>query len=182
MNKNDFVRHRSDNRGFSLIVTITMVILLSLIAVGLLSLSSVTLREANSTSAVKEAQANARLALSVAVGELQRMAGPDQRITTTANIAGDQSGLSLAAGATPGNNSSLDGTDKGLTGLQPGTRYWTGVFTSNDDPSLLFEKTPSASLQGWLVSNPDGNNTNGANSAIDPASTCLLYTSPSPRD
>ena len=72
--------------GFSLIVTITIMILLSLIAVGLLTLSTTTLRAANASSAKIEAEANARLALSIAIGELQKALGADQRITADASI------------------------------------------------------------------------------------------------
>ncbi len=76
----------SAEKGFSLIVTITVMILLALISVGLLSLGTITLRAATHAEAPAEARANARLALSLAVGELQRLAGPDTRITARADI------------------------------------------------------------------------------------------------
>lgn len=145
-------------------------ILLSLISVALLSLSSVTLRASNNQEAATEARANARMALSIALGELQRLAGPDQRITAIANIAGDDIGEALSGGAGPQNNSSLDGSNKGLTGIQPGTRQWTGVFINNDDPNQIYRKTPSASLEGWLVSNPLGQTSTGT-TAINPGNS-----------
>ncbi len=58
-----------------------MLILLTVIAVGLLNLSAITLRTTNQSSAMAEAQANARLAMMIAIGELQNAAGPDNRIT-----------------------------------------------------------------------------------------------------
>ena len=61
-------------------------ILLSLIAVGLLSLSSSVLRSSQNSSAMLEARANARLALNMAIGELQKQAGPDTRITARADV------------------------------------------------------------------------------------------------
>ncbi|MBK1834771.1 hypothetical protein [Roseibacillus ishigakijimensis] len=73
-------------KGFSLIVTVTMLILLSLLAVGLLSLSSATLRSASHAQAAAEARANARMALIVALGELQKHAGLDTRVTARADI------------------------------------------------------------------------------------------------
>lgn len=76
----------SSSRGFSLIITLTLMILLVLLAVGLLTLSTTTLRSADLTSAPSEARANARLALMLAVGELQRQAGPDTRVTARADI------------------------------------------------------------------------------------------------
>jgi hypothetical protein len=75
--------------GFSLIITVTMLILLSLIAVGLLSLSSVVLRSSKSDSAMTEARANARLALNMAVASLQKHAGPDTRVTARAEVVSD---------------------------------------------------------------------------------------------
>ncbi|MGJ8724100.1 MAG: type IV pilus modification PilV family protein [Roseibacillus sp.] len=78
--------------GFSLIVTVTMMVLLSLIAVGLLSLSSATLRATSASQSQLEAQANARLALIQAIGALQKYAGPDQRVTGTSGLLGPTAG------------------------------------------------------------------------------------------
>jgi type II secretory pathway component PulK len=69
------------DRGFALVVTLTLMILLTVVAVGLLSLSAVSLRTTGQSSALSEARANARMALLLALGELQKHAGPDQRIT-----------------------------------------------------------------------------------------------------
>ena len=47
-------------RGFALIVTLSLMILLTVIAVGLLTLSSVSLRTTSQTDAMYSARANAR--------------------------------------------------------------------------------------------------------------------------
>jgi len=73
-------------RGFALIVTLSLMILLTVIAVGLLSLSSITLRASSQGSAMASARANARLALMMALGDLQKHAGPDQRVSARADI------------------------------------------------------------------------------------------------
>lgn len=73
-------------RGFALISTIAMMVLLTLLAVGLMSLSTVSLRSSSSGSAQAEARANARLALELAIGDLQRALGDDRRITADASI------------------------------------------------------------------------------------------------
>ena len=75
-----------DKQGFALVVTVTIMILLSLIAVGLLSLSSTVLRASSASDARLQAQANARLALNLAIGELQRTLGDDRRISADASV------------------------------------------------------------------------------------------------
>ena len=72
--------------GFALVVTLSLMILLTIIAVGLLSLSAVTLRSSSQGVAQAEAQANARLALMLAIGELQKQLGPDQRVSANGAI------------------------------------------------------------------------------------------------
>ena len=73
-------------RGFALIATISVLLLLTLIAVAFLSLSAVTVTSSRIEWAEEEARANARLALMIAIGELQREMGPDQRVSATASI------------------------------------------------------------------------------------------------
>jgi hypothetical protein len=131
-------------------------ILLTIIAVGLLSLSSIALRSSSQDKAMATARSNARLSLMLAIGELQKHSGPDQRITAAADIAGDADGLRVAAGAVPQNDNSVSGVSKGLSPVQAGTRYWTGIFASKDTPVSIFTKTPSPSLVQWLVSGSPG--------------------------
>ena len=68
-------------RGFALIATILLMVLLAIITVGTLSLSVVTLRSSTQNSAQAEAQANARMALMIAIGKLQVTMGSDKRIS-----------------------------------------------------------------------------------------------------
>ena len=129
-------------------------ILLAVLAVGLLSLSSVSLRASNQSQAMQIAQANARMALLLAIGDLQKHAGQDQRVTAIADIAGTADGQSLAAGTDPTNNTSINSLPKGLTRVLAGTRYWTGIWKNPDTtPGVsIYSKTPSPSFVNWLVS------------------------------
>ena len=71
------------SRGFALIVTISLMVLLMVIGLGLLTLSAISMRSQRIGSAQSVARANARLALLIAIGDLQKHAGPDQRVTAT---------------------------------------------------------------------------------------------------
>jgi hypothetical protein len=71
-------------KGFALVATLSLMILLTLIAVGLLTLSTVTVRAGGRDEAMATARANARLALMIALGELQRTMGPDQGVSAPA--------------------------------------------------------------------------------------------------
>ncbi|YCM45799.1 type II secretion system protein [Verrucomicrobiaceae bacterium 227] len=77
---------QSKKRGFALIAAISVLILMTLVATALLSLSAITVQTSRSEWAEEEARANARLALMIAIGELQRDLGPDRRIAVNAAI------------------------------------------------------------------------------------------------
>ncbi len=76
----------ASSQGFALIATISVMVLLVMIALAMLSLSTIELRSSNHTQAVEEAKANARMALMLALGELQVNAGSDRRITADSQI------------------------------------------------------------------------------------------------
>lgn len=121
----------SKQRGFALVVTLSLMILLTVIAVGLLSLSSISLRSSGQANAIATAKSNARLALMLAIGELQKSLGPDKSITANSEILS----------ATP---------------AKPNT---TGVWASWDfDPrngSLDYSAEKASHFRSWLVSTPD---------------------------
>jgi hypothetical protein len=112
-------------------------VLLTLLAVGLLTLSSVSLRTVQHGRLMAEARANARVAMLLALGQLQREMGPDRRISVPAGIL-DQNPT------TP----EFDGV------AQP--RY-TGVWEAADSPFVKFTlDKPSYDKQSdfrqWLIS------------------------------
>ncbi|MES2982536.1 MAG: hypothetical protein V4727_09505 [Verrucomicrobiota bacterium] len=102
MKTNPFV---PKTRGFALIATILLMVLLAIITIGTLSLSVVTLRTGSHDSAQARAQANAQMALMIAIGEIQKNMGPDQRISANSDILLPES-----------------------SGIQH--RHWTGVWNS----------------------------------------------------
>jgi len=153
--------------GFALVVTLALMILLVILALALLSLSTIALRTTAQSQAIQAARGNARLALMLAIGDLQKAAGPDQRVTATADIAAGADGVAASDGQAPQNDESLDKTTKGLSAVLPGTRYWTGVFSNRDAPGSIFKKTPAPRIQRWLVSGFEPSQ--GGNPVITPA-------------
>jgi len=72
--------------GFALVATISVMVLLVMVALAMISLSSIELRSSRRNEAMAQAKANARMALILAIGDLQMTMGPDQRISASAGI------------------------------------------------------------------------------------------------
>jgi hypothetical protein len=70
-----------------LVISLTLMVLLTVLSIGLLTLSTVSLRASTQSEAMQVARGNARMALTLAIGQLQKTAGPDQRITAPAAVA-----------------------------------------------------------------------------------------------
>jgi hypothetical protein len=147
----------SPKHGFTLVITISLLVLLTMIGLGLLSLSTVTLRSSTGDQARAIAQSNARLAMMLAIGELQKTTGSDTRITASADL--------LASDAPR------------LTGVW---RSWEGKnHESNGRPIApdygLKKQSESAGgrFVDWLVSSAVGMDTVGVNDAAS-----LVQTSP----
>ena len=94
-------RCRGDH-GFTLMITLLLLVLLTGIAVGMLQLSAVSLRSSTQSAAERIARSNARMALNLAIAQLQRSAGPDQRITAPAHLANPSNPKSWCGVWTPG--------------------------------------------------------------------------------
>lgn len=93
--------------GFALVLVVSLLALLVLLAYALSALSRVDSQIAGTAVHQVQARQNALLGLQMAIGELQRHAGPDERITGMAGITG-------AAGTAPGANNPA--------------RHWCGVW------------------------------------------------------
>ena len=150
----------SERRGFALLITITLLAFLVLLLVSLASLTRVETQVASNNQHISQARANALLALNIALGQLQKYAGPDQRVTTTADILADKD---KAGSATP---ASLYTTTTQVD-VKPGSRYWTAVW-GNTEQNISYSLRPNQipptagatpnrrgvtpSLLNWLIS------------------------------
>ncbi len=129
MNPN--VRKKTHPKGFALIVTLSLMILLTVIAVGLLSLSTISLRSSSQEDAMQVARANARVALMLAIGDLQKQLGPDTRISATA----DQ----------------LTASDPAVSTTPQSQRQWAGAYQSWP-AALPNAQRPAPEFLQWFVS------------------------------
>lgn len=124
-------REIKNPRGFALIITLSLMVLMTVIVVGLLSLASVSLRTVSQEAAMAVARSNARLALTLALGELQKAMGPDKRISASSE-------LGPGAPAKPN-----------LTGVWESWNYNPGT------PGLDYTGEKERRFQRWLVSDAD---------------------------
>lgn len=137
-------------QGFALVVTLSMMILLTILAVGLLSLSAVELRRSANGEARAVALANARLGLMLALGQLQREAGDDRRVTadgSTLDSQANPAAVGVWNGWSPGLGTrprpgTVNVDYKGPKG-QTGFRSWLVSAKDPTQPKLLdWHKTP----------------------------------------
>lgn len=130
--------------GFALVVTISMLVLLVMIAVGLLSLSSVSIRSSEALQAQHEARQNAKLSVILAIGQLQKLAGADTRITASAKLI-DESNVEAT-----GVWRSWEGTSHDSTGKPVEPDY--SSKNSSGDPSDTIASASDGRFLGWLTS------------------------------
>jgi hypothetical protein len=117
------------------LITITLLAFLVLLLVSLATLTRVETRVAANSQQQAQARQNALMALNIALGQLQKYAGPDQRTTAVADIIGDANGDPAA---------------------NDGTRFWTGVWGNGMEPDAIFTQAPRPVLLNWLVSGDEG--------------------------
>jgi Tfp pilus assembly protein PilX len=77
---------RSAQEGFALIITITLLAFLLLVMVGLATFTKVETSVSDNALKQTQAKQNALMALNIALGQLQKHAGPDTRVTATADF------------------------------------------------------------------------------------------------
>ncbi len=121
------LRTTAPQRGFALLITVVLLSFVVMLLVGLAAYTKIETSIAGNTQRQAQAREHALLALNVALGQLQRQAGPDTRVTATAHNFGAINGTRAytgvwgagTAGATPltwlvsGNEFSVPDTAEG---------------------------------------------------------------------
>ena len=132
------MKYRSaSTHGFALVIALSLMAFILLLILSITTLVRVETQSANIQLAQLEARMNAQLGALVALGDLQRYTGPDQRVTARSDIL-------LAPGV----------------GGIAGQSRWTGVWSSKEitnDPIDTVDGLDDRQAR-WLVS---GNATNG---------------------
>lgn len=132
---------RRGGKGFSLVVSLTMMALLLLLLLGLTSMIRIESNVLTNQVSEVKAQQNAYTAALVALGTLQRKLGPDMRVSARADI--------LSTGMN---------RDNPASGIEPfdvdgSARYWTGTWRSDGwNPGLNQDR--QGRFKGWLLSLP----------------------------
>ena len=144
-------RAQARRGGFALLITITLLAFLVLLLVSLATLTRVETQVAANGMQLAQARSNALFALNLALGQLQKYAGPDQAVTARADIN---------------------------TAVNTGNPFWTGVWDATPRDSagaVLATPThnpvtapPPVAPMVWLVS---GNEANGT--AVTPAAAAV---------
>lgn len=129
--------------GFALVVTLSLMILLTIIAVAFLGLSSVSLRSSSQAASASIARNNARLGMMMALNELQRTLGPDRAVSASA-----------AAVVNNPNQPHILGAWTSEPRNQSGTADWRWTPTRGGAPDY---GSKSQKFDRWLVStaNPE---------------------------
>lgn len=157
-----FRKAAGHEKAFALVATITLMVLVALVCIGLLGLSTISLRGANANAAQAIAQSNARLSLMLAINDLQKYTGPDQRVTANAEIAvPNASGKPNMKWTGVWSTTTVGDVSKPMVGgnadLSPATGFSApnaDYFTDrrNLDPNLQSKKWKSKLRLAWLVS------------------------------
>jgi len=131
------MKNRSaSTHGFALVIALSLMAFMLLLILSITTLVRVETQSSNIQLAQLEARMNAQLGAMIALGDLQRYTGPDQRVTARADIL-------LAPGAS------------GIAGQS----RWTGVWSSKADVGDSLDAVDELNNRQpkWLVSglNPD---------------------------
>lgn len=152
---------RSLQKGFALVATISVMVLIVLIALAMVSMSTLELRNTQTQGHEEEARANARMALMQALSELQRHAGPDQRVTARAAILEDDTAaqnrnwVGVWKTTVEANGRDWPVIGKAITSGSPYSRAGAYEDLRHVQGDLSGGAWKSELLQTWLVSQRD---------------------------
>ena len=122
--------------GFALVVALSLMSFVLLLVLSITTLVQVESQSSQASIKQLQAEQNALLGVNIALGELQKSVGPDQRVTVASEMFDSTPEVTQISGVS--------------------SRHYTGVFRAHDtDDSLetfrATQNTPADSIQ-WLAS------------------------------
>ena len=129
------MKHRpASTHGFALVIALSLMAFILLLILSITTLVRVETQSANVQLAQLQARMNAQLGAMIALGDLQRYTGPDQRVTARADILLAPGAISIA-----------------------GKSRWTGVWSSKADVDDSLDAVDELNNRQpkWLVSGLD---------------------------
>ena len=148
---------RQKKPGFALIATLTLMMLLAMLAVALLSMASSQQRIAMQTVLLAEARQQALVGLDVAISELQVELGPDQRVSANSGILSDQEG-------------SFPQYILGVWDSWDGPLYGDSPSNKANNIQATYSKGREKLFRRWMVSSRDETNIRRMSAAREVAS------------
>ena len=150
-------KRKQKKPGFALIATLTLMMLLAMLAVALLSMASSQQRIAMQTVLLAEARQQALVGLDVAISELQVELGPDQRVSANSGILSDQEG-------------SFPQYILGVWDSWDGPLYGDSPSNKANNIQATYSKGREKLFRRWMVSSRDETNIRRMSAAREVAS------------
>jgi hypothetical protein len=160
---------RPKTGGFALVIALSLMAFVLLLLLSISTLVQVETRSADTQKEKLEAQQNALLGLKMALGDLQKLSGSDQRITASAEIFDTDASTGDIEGVTHPNWVGVWDSDPGLTHLND--------RLNTTDPYYNYNARRDGSdnrFLGWLVSG-NQNNITDHDAAITADNQHLIY-------
>ncbi|WPJ95978.1 hypothetical protein SH580_21410 [Coraliomargarita algicola] len=136
----------SRQSGFALVIALSLMAFVLLLLLSITTLVQVESQSAQTQTYSLEAEQAALLSLNIAIGKLQEVAGPDQRITAAADQLSDGANIYTGGLSVP-------------TGQGSWTGVWKSDTASTGTPSYSPKFPNDRTFVGWLVSS--ANDTTG---------------------
>lgn len=143
---------KRQKKGFALIATLTLMMLLAMLAVAIMATAASQNRIALQTMLQAEARQQALVGLDAAIGELQVELGPDQRVTASSGILSN-------------NDSGAAQHLLGVWNSWDGPIYGKSVSGLGSKISGTYSKGRSDMFRRWMISARDRNTTRSMNAA-----------------
>lgn len=131
--------------GFAIIATMTLMILLATVAVGLMALASSQSRIAMQSMLTAAARQQALVGLDAAIGQLQTELGPDQRVSANSGI------LATSTGSNVPNAAYI----LGVWNSWDGPIYGASTSSHGNSIKKTYDQGRSSMFRRWLISSVD---------------------------